>query len=171
MAARSGKRGHQAAGRRPIRLRAQPVDPRGDRDTGLRGCVRAGLRISRWLAPGRFAVRNFHLGTPAAGSAGPEQNESSESAPEPSRHHGRRFERLPQLMLLSTRRDQPLTGCAPGRPAVCAADGDSLRSVGVVSDPAVRAARSHVQPRLGVKPAGPGSGTTEFAASRRERPR
>ncbi len=60
-------------------------------------------------------VRNFGFGAPATGSAGPAQDESSGADPDPGRHHGRRFERLPQLMLLSTRSDQPLDWLRAGQ--------------------------------------------------------
>jgi hypothetical protein len=60
-------------------------------------------------------VRNFRPGAPAAGAAGPEQDESSRADPEPGGHYGRRFERLPQLMLLSTRSDQPLDWLRAGQ--------------------------------------------------------
>ena len=125
----------------------------GDRDTGLPAAAFGPACASHggWHQAGS-PVRNFHLGTPAAGSAGPEQNESSESAPEPSRHHGRRFERLPQLMLLSTRRDQPLDWLRAGQALQYALLTATRYGVSASFLTQPFELRDHdVQPRLGVK--------------------
>jgi hypothetical protein len=91
----------------------------GDRDIGLPADAFGPARAphSGWHQTSS-PVRNFRPGTPTAGPAGPAgpaQDESSEADPDPRGHHGRRFERLPQLMLLSTTGDQPLDWLRAGQ--------------------------------------------------------
>jgi nitroreductase len=60
-------------------------------------------------------VRNFRPSTPTVGPDDPGQIEESAADPEPDGHDGERFERLPQLMLLSTRHNQPLDWLRAGQ--------------------------------------------------------
>ena len=60
-------------------------------------------------------VRNFRPSTPTVGPDDLAQIQGSAADPEPTGHHGRRFERLPQLMLLSTKRNQPLDWLRAGQ--------------------------------------------------------
>jgi len=87
----------------------------GDRDIGVPAAAFGPARAPHggWHQTSS-PVRNFR-GTPTAGPAGPEQDGSSQADPESSGHHGRRFERLPQLMLLSTKGDQPLDWLRAGQ--------------------------------------------------------
>jgi hypothetical protein len=85
----------------------------GDRNIGLPAAAIG----PAWTPHGRLRktyppVRNFRSSPP---TAGPGQLEGSGADLEPTGHHGPRFERLPQLMLLSTRRNEPLDWLRAGQ--------------------------------------------------------
>jgi nitroreductase len=88
----------------------------GEGDSGLPaaafGPARAPHRGWRKTYP---PVRNFRSSTPTVGPGDPGQVDGSAADLEPNGHHEERFEPLPQLMLLSTKRNQPLDWLRAGQ--------------------------------------------------------